>query len=317
MPKMSTEREVHKIGGPTMGTRWTATIVEQPGLDIVAVEAALAKAVGRVDSQMSTWKPDSDLMRLNTAPPGTWVDLPEKLLQVLSEAVRIGRLSGGAFDIGLGDLVNAWGFGAAGAANTAAIKQALGTERVPSFQSLDIDLSAHRARSHVAPALDLGGIAKGFAVDQMHDALASLGVKNALVSLDGELYAKGCQQDGRMWPVAIEKPDYDARLPLSVIEFQDAAIATSGDYRHWVQVGDIRLAHTMDGQRGGPVQNPVASVTVLAETCMSADAWATALLVMGPENGKALAQEQGLNALFILREENDLRQIPLGPAFAT
>ncbi len=315
MPKMSTDYPEHHLGGPTMGTRWTATIVDQPGLDLSTAGDALGAAVDLVDRQMSTWKPDSDLMRLNHAAPEVWVSLPAELMQVLTAALEIGRLSDGAFDIGLGEIVNAWGFGAAGPADIDAIKRALAATHRPTHETLELDPAQGRARKNTVAKIDLSGIAKGFAVDMMRRAIEQLGIKNALLGLDGELYAKGHKADGTPWPIAIEKPDYEARLPLSVIAFQDAAIATSGDYRHWVNVGDVRLAHTMDRRRGGPVQNPVASVTVLAASCMVADAWATALLVLGPEDGPELARRQGLDALFILRDRDNLRQIPVGIAF--
>jgi len=299
-----------------MGTRWTATLIAGADTDMTAVETALAGAVDLVDRQMSTWRPDSDLMRLNSAPPGTWVALPDALLQVLETANHIGRLSDGAFDIGLGALVNAWGFGAAGPeADIAAIKSELAQDHPPTHETLEVDRAGGRARNRAATALDLSGIAKGFGVDEMHKVVEGFGLSGALLGLDGELYAKGRAADGAAWPIAIEKPDYEARTPLSVLEVEDAAVATSGDYRHWVEVGQTRLSHTMDRRRGGPAQGRVASVTVIGKSCMEADAWATALLVFDAENGPELAAKHGLDALFVLRDGDGYQQIPVGPVF--
>lgn len=314
---MSTEPPIrHVLGGATMGTRWSMVFDATAGLDLAALKTALAEAVTAVDCQMSTWKPDSDLMRLNRAKIGMWVKLPANLIMVLAKALEIGRLSDGAFDIGLGDLVNAWGFGAAGPTpDVATIKRALGHGRPATHDRLELDVPNARARKISALSLDLGGIAKGFGVDELLRVSDDFGIKSALVSIDGELSARGTEADGTPWSVAVEKPDYDSRTPLSVLTLEDAAVATSGDYRHWIDAGGVRLAHTMDRLRGGPAEGPLASVSVVTKTCREADAWATALLVHGADQGPKLARKHDLNALFIVRERGNLRQIPVGPIF--
>lgn len=313
---MSTDLLRRALSGATMGTRWSALVDTPPGSEIAALEAALARAVDRVDCQMSTWKPDSDLMRLNSAAQGVWVSLPAELMQVLQRGVTIGRASSGAFDIGLGRLVNAWGFGPACSGPDKDTIQAALRERLPPTHTvLELDVPGGRVRKHAQFTLDLSGIAKGFAVDEMMRTVEAFGISNALVGLDGELKARGARADGTPWRVAVEKPDYDRRAPLGVIELRDAAVATSGDYRHWVDIGGKRLSHTMDRSRGGPIDNQTASVSVVAASCMDADAWATALMVLGPVQGRALALTQGLNALFIQRGEETLVEIPIGPLF--
>lgn len=313
---MSTELLRHALSGATMGTRWSALLYAPPSTDITALEAALARTVDRVDRQMSSWRPDSDLMRFNVAPPGTWVALPPELMRVLARGLEIGRASDGAFDIGLGSLVHAWGFGAArGALDPEAIKAALGEALPPAYAVLELDLASGQARRHARFALDLSGIAKGFAVDEMMRTVESFGIADALVSLDGELKARGIKADGTPWLVAVERPDYALRSAMGVIELRNAAIATSGDYRHWINLGGRRLSHTMDRARGGPADNGVASVSVVAESCMDADAWATALMVLGPAKGEALAQTQGFDALFIYRAGGMLTEIPVGLTF--
>jgi thiamine biosynthesis lipoprotein len=306
----------HNLAGDTMGTRYGATFFAPDDVDTKVVSKALFTAVDRVDRQMSTWKPDSDLMRLNRVEAGSWVDIPAQLTTVLSTALEIGRRSSGAFDIGLGGLVNAWGFGATGAVPDAqAITERLGKPVPPVYETLEIDAENRKARKLAAVELDLSGIAKGFAVDEMLDCLRSFGVENALVSLDGELKATGLKSPTQPWAVAVEKPNYTAREPLSVIELKQAAVATSGDYRHWVDVGQVRLSHTMDRHAGGPIKNRVASVTVVAPDCIAADAWATALMVLGPDAGQIVARANGLNALFIIRSDKELIQIPAGNIF--
>lgn len=300
-----------------MGTRWSALFHAPQGFDVAPVDAALASAVARVDQQMSTWKPDSDLMRLNAARVDQWVDLPPELAFVLAAGLEVGHASGECFDIGLGDMVNAWGFGPTGAdPDGLAVQAALHRVRPATYDVLDLDAAGSRACKLAPLTFDLSGIAKGFAVDEMIRVLQEAGIENALVGLDGELKAIGLKPDQTPWAIALEEPDYEARSPMAVITLQDAAIATSGDYRHWVDVGGARLSHNMDGTRGGPALGGVASVSVIAQSCMMADAWATALLVAGEARGAALAGKHGLDALFVLRDGAGFRRVPVGTVFA-
>lgn len=283
-----------------MGTRWSAVLFTAPDFDVTPIQAALQQAVDEVDAQMSTWRPDSDLMRLNRAPVNTLVEVPAQLAQVLSLGLRIGRASGGAFDIGQGDAVQAWGFGPQ-EADVDGIRRAMAAPRRPAHELLQI--TGQLVRKQDALTLDLNGIAKGYGVDRLADTLCTCGIASGLVGIDGEMRALGLRPDGTAWNIAVEAPDTERRAPHSMLALQDAAVATSGDYRHWVTVQGHHLSHTMDPQRGAPLQSSPASVTVVAPTCAEADAWATALMVLGPDAGSALALRQGLSALFLMRDE--------------
>ena len=314
MPKTPSEPLVRaRLHGPTMGTRWSVLCDVEAALDQAALQRALAAAVDAVDQQMSPWKPESELMHLNRAAPDEWVALPPQIMTVLTHALEVSRQSGGAFDPTVGALVDAWGFGATRSTpDAAAIRAATQATHGPAHQSLELDPANGRARKHAPLQVDLCGIAKGYAVDHMTAVLQQHGVAHALAALDGELRAVGGQADGQPWAVALESPMPGRRSAHGVLELQDLAVATSGDYRHFVQVGADRLAHTMDPRRAAPVRNDVASVTVLAPDCMSADAWATALLVAGGDHGLALAQRLGLEALFLLRRSGGLIELGLG-----
>ena len=301
------------LHGPTMGTRWSASVDCDAALDLDALRQDLAAAVQQVDAQMSPWKPESDLVRLNRAPVDAWVDLPPEILEVLTCAMDIHRQSAGAFDPCVGALVDAWGFGAVrDAPDAAAIHTARQAAPCTVREGLEIDRAAGRVRKRAPVQLDLCGIAKGYAVDCMAAVLQLHGVRHALAALDGELRAVGSQASGAPWAVALESPEVGRRAVRGVIELEDMAVATSGDYRHYLNVGDARLAHTMDARRAAPVNNAVASVTVLGRTCMEADAWATALLVAGPGEGLGLAQRRGLEVLFLLRRPEGLVEMGLG-----
>jgi FAD:protein FMN transferase len=273
----------------------------------------LAAAVDQVDQQMSPWKPDSDLMRVNRAPLHAWVALPAEMLEVLVCALDVQRQSAGAFDPCVGALVNAWGFGAKSDAPDAhAIRIARQSQPLAAHACLELDTVEGRVRKRAPWQLDLCGIAKGYAVDRMAHVLQKHGVRHALAALDGELRAVGGQSGGLAWSVALESPEVGRRAVRGVIELEDLAVATSGDYRHFLEVGGTRLAHTMDPRRWVPVNNGVASVTVLAPTCMQADAWATALLVAGPGEGLAMAQRMGMDVLFLLRRGAGLIELGWG-----
>lgn len=302
MSKTSTDKVRFALNGPCMGTRWTAVFFADPSFDPTALYAALQAAVDEVDAQMSTWKPGSDLMRLNAAPLAEWIAVPTRLGDVLRLGLEIGRASGGAFDIGMGDAVTAWGFGPDAAA-AGRIEAAMKKAREPAH--LVLDWNEGRIRKRAPIALDLNGIAKGYGVDRLAETVRAHGIADALVGIDGELRALGLRPDGTAWGVAIETPDFGRRATHAVLALHDVAVATSGDYRHWVEINGRRLAHTMDPRRGSPLLASPASVTVVAPSCAAADAWATALMVAGPEKGRALARANAFDALFLMRGTDD------------
>lgn len=305
----------HIVSGETMGTRYSARFFAE-GVDETLVGAALFAAVDAVDRQMSTWKPDSDLSRLNAAPIEQWVKVPPELAIVLAEALRIGRASGGVFDIGVGNLVNAWGFGPVKLPERPQPGMAATSARHAATDSLEFDEAGDYVRKLASISLDLSGIAKGFGVDELARCLERFGITSYLVGIDGELRARGCKPDGEPWTIAIERPDYGKRDVMGVLELSNISVATSGDYRHWIEVHGARLSHTMDPRTGEPLRNRIASVTVLAGNCMEADAWATALLIMGEDSGPEFASARGLDALFIIRDGDRLIEFGTG-TFAT
>ena len=291
----------HALNGPTMGSRYSAVFFAPEDADVEALNTALFAAVDRVDRQMSTWKPESDLNRLNAAPVGDWIAIPRELTKVLAASLRIGRASNGAFDIGVGDLVAAWGFGSARPGPDAErIATLAGQARPATTAALELDEAGRRARKRAPLSLDLSGIAKGYGVDEMARVMEAFAVPSWLVGIDGEMRAKGCKPDGSPWAVALERPQRGTRDAMGVIELTDMAVATSGNYRHWVEMNGKTLSHTMDPNSGAPLENGLASVTVLGATCMETDAWATVLMVRGEQAGRQLAGTLGLDAIFVL-----------------
>jgi thiamine biosynthesis lipoprotein len=299
----------YSLNGETMGTRYTAIFHAPAGIDASAIGASLFAAVDQVDSQMSNWKPASSLCRLNAAPDNAWITVPPALAHVLETGLQVGLQSHGAFDMGVGALVDAWGFGPS---QRSLPPHRPAPDEQPSRQAaamLEVDRARQQVRKRGAIALDLSGIAKGYGVDQLAHCLDRWKISSYLVGIDGEMRARGVKPGGEAWAVAIEQATFGKREVAGVMALQDAAIATSGDYRHWVEIDGKRYAHTMDPRSGQPLSNALAAVTVLMPTCMLADAWATALLVLGEKDGVALARERGIDALFVLREGSRLREV--------
>lgn len=301
------------LNGTTMGTRWSAVLYVH-GAVPSGLQAELQAVVDEVDATMSSWKVDSDLMRLNRTPPGVWQAVAPSLCAVVDLGLQIGQASHGAFDIGVGAAVNAWGFGAIrsqpDATAIAAVASASRGE-----PAAEVDLSRSRLRRNGPAQIDLAGIAKGYGVDCLADVLITNGITDFIVSIDGEIRTHGNRHDGSGWMVGLERPDRVHRGLARTIEVGDLAIATSGDYRRWHQYGDTTVSHTIDPHKGTPLQNRVYAVTVTAEHCAVADAWATALMVLGETDGPAMARQHGLDAVFTLRTGKTLQEICVG-AFA-
>lgn len=311
------------LNGPAMGARWSAVFYFDSDLDESALARHLQDAVDAVEAEMSPWRPDSDVERLNRAPIGEWTPVPRNLFQVIESALEIGELSDGALDIGVGDLVWAWGLGAGSRSpNLDAIAALARRVAFRPPQTLQLDLSSLRARRLAPLRIDLSAIAKGFGVDELARVMTEFGVSSWLVGIDGELRAAGRKADGRPWAVGHERPSRDARALIGVIELCDNAVATSGNYRHIVDVGGRAVSHTMDPRSGAPLDSDLASVTVLAPTAMAADGWATALMVLGRERGANLAGNLGLRAVFVtnngavITSEGGHLQEPSGPSHA-
>lgn len=288
------------LNGPAMGARWSATVFAPAALDVAVLWKAFADAVEEVEAQMSSWRPESDLQRLNRMPIGQWMAIPPALLRVLEASLAIGRLSDGAFDVGVGDLVRAYGFG--GGRRRPDGAEILAAAGRPSFlppETLELDPVNGRARRLAALTLDLSGIAKGFGVDRLAEVAEGFGIVSYLVGIDGEMRAGAVKPDGRAWAIGQERPDRETRSLLGVLELTEAAVATSGNYRHVVEIDGKALSHTMDPRTGRPLEGDLVQVSVVAPDCMSADAWATALMVLGRDAGEDLACRLGLSAVFV------------------
>lgn len=303
-----TPRAVTTFAGATMGTTYAVKIVTGP-LDPKShqlIDAAITDTLDAVNASMSTWRKDSELSTWNAAESTQARPATAPLRAVLSEAARVGAASGGAFDVTVGPLVNAWGFGPDGEqqapdeATLTALRARVGLDTI----SVD-DVAGTVRKTRPDVYVDLSAIAKGHGVDRLAEAIDALEYDEYLIEIGGELRARGRNADGVAWRVGIEKPepgvDPTSRPLREVVALDDAALATSGDYRNYYERDGVRLSHTIDPRTGRPITHRLASVSVITERCATADAFATALNVLGPDAGYALAEREGLAALFIVR----------------
>ncbi len=302
--------KVHRFSGAIMGTTYHVTLVNAPrNLSLDAVEQETMERLQAVDALMSTYKPDSEVSGFNRTEPGRWYTVTEDTAQVVDIALKVSELSNGAFDVTVGPLVELWGFGAGGTA-----------QRVPSADAINaararVGHSAIQLRP-VPPGLrkmqpveiDLSAIAKGYAVDQVADHLEARGITNYLVEVGGELRSAGSNPDGHVWEIGIEAPSLLHSGAVQVIGLGAAAVATSGDYRNYFEQNGQRYSHTIDPRTGTPVQHRLASVTVVHPSAAWADALATAINVLGPEEGFELAQSMKLAVYLLIQTDAGFEQ---------
>jgi len=288
-----------------MGTTWSVRAVDPPA----GLRAEVENVLARIVAEMSHWEADSHLCRFNRAELGRWQPLPSGLADVLAAARAVAEASGGAFDPAMGVLADLWGFGPGGARPFPDVAMVADARARSGVQHVEQD--GRRARRHADAALDFSGIAKGHAVDAVAARLRGLGLSDFLVEIGGELRGEGIKPDGQPWWVEVEIAPGAAVVPIRVA-LHGLSIATSGDYRRFFEADGRRFAHTLDPRTGMPVENGVASVTVLHAECMLADAWATALGVLGPEAGLAVAAREGLAMHMVVRDGGEI----LSPAFA-
>jgi FAD:protein FMN transferase len=258
---------------------------------------------------MSHWVADSDLSRFNRAPAASWQSLPSEFFEVLSSALEVAAQTSGAFDPTIGRLVEEWGFGPQGERPTAPSAATLSElKRSCDWSQIELDVPRRRARHVGNPSLDLSAIAKGFAVDRVAAALETLGVVSYLVEIGGELRARGLKQDHQPWWVAIEPSiePFAAVLPQFRVALSGWCIATSGNYRRYFNKQDRYWGHTIDPRTGYALGNDIAQVSVIHESCMAADAYSTALMVLGQKQGLNLADRLGLAAVVVLRSADSI-----------
>ncbi|MCU0287433.1 MAG: FAD:protein FMN transferase [Acidobacteria bacterium] len=295
-----------------MGTTYMVKIVKTseitPGsaAEITkTLSAGIADRLETVNKQMSMWREDSEISRFNRYQETGWFDVSSDTALVIAEALQTSEKSGGAFDITVGPLINLWGFGPAKEKkeipDETQIKEAL---TKTGYRKLSVRLNPPAVQK-IDPGIycDLSAIAKGFGVDKVSEYIEGKGFTKYLVEIGGEVRSRGINAQGKPWHVAIASPDGSANYQ-KILFLKDASMATSGDYHNYFEKDGVRYSHTIDPHTGKPITHKLASVTVVHASCMTADAMATAIDVLGPEKGYEFALKENLPVFLVIREKD-------------
>lgn len=324
-----TEPAINKISGPTMGTEyhvsWVSVYQSQAELaaERQAIQTNIDALLVGINKSMSTYDPQSELSLINSNYTAQWQEISEDLHRVMVMSMQVNSDSESAFDVTVGPLVNLWGFGPSERSEQAPAAEVI-ENTLNTIGSDVIHLRKHNTGYELkldAPRyIDLSAIAKGYAVDMIGYYLENQNIQGYLAEVGGEILARGTKssmlsqdsQDtafkGKPWRIAIEAPNDSERTAQIVIPLSNMGIATSGDYRNFFEQKGQRYSHTLDGRTGYPVNHDLASVSVLHESVAMADAWATALTVLGVEKGLQIAEQLGLAAFFIQRTDTGFQQ---------
>lgn len=307
-----------RFEGDIFGTFYQVTIMDPLTLgESRELEEGFLAELEDVDQAMSTYRDDAELIAFNEAPLEEWQPLSNELIEVLAISQSVAEASHGAFDITVGDLVNLWSFGPGARPEEVPSDDALAEQLAQvGFDAVEVDTQNMQARRTRDVFVDLSAVAKGHATDQVAAYLDQQGLEHYLVNLGGDLIARGLRDEDAQtpWRIGIEVPEDGQQraqhvIPLAGPALESISVATSGDYRNYFEVDGERFSHTIDPRTGRPVTHQVASTSVFHPSNAWADAWATALLVVGEQEAMQMAIENNLKALLLVREGEQWRSI--------
>ena len=296
------------ISGPTMGTTFNIKVVTDDLTDAhrERLTQLIRETLDGVDEHMSTYRSNSEIEQFNRGDTRPFA-ASQGLLQVVAEAQRVALLTGGAFDITVGPLVDIWGFGPSGVTATPDEEMLRDLVEMTGFEQLEVDFEGGTLRKAREDCrIDLSAIAKGYATDRVSEMLARQDLPRHMVEVGGEVRARGFNGSGRVWRIGIERPISMGRSVQLVVPLADLSLATSGDYRNFFERDGVRISHTIDPRTGRPISHNLASVSVIDASCMTADGLATALSVLGPDEGFELAKRQAIAAYFLVRIDDEV-----------
>ncbi|CAA0091656.1 FAD:protein FMN transferase [BD1-7 clade bacterium] len=296
------------ISGATMGTTYHVTAELLKGASQVQIQAAIDRRLREINQSMSTYIDTSKISEFNRLPVGQSLPIDDDFVDVFQVSRKIYDMSNGAFNPSVGALVDLWGFGPE--------YRMQDTAKIPSDADIakaraemgfaDIMLDGNVLTKRTPVHLDFSAVAKGYAVDEIAEVLNQFGITNFMVEIGGEVSTRGNSPRGDYWRIAIEAPDKVREKYPTTLNLHEASIATSGDYRNYYEVDGQRYTHIIDPVSGRPVTHGLTSVTVIADDVAQADAWATALLVLGEDAGFQLAKDVGLAIYMIYHTDGGL-----------
>lgn len=299
----SDELQIYRLSGPTMGTTYHIKYIAPKGFDEEGMKKDVTIRLGEVNKAMSTYIADSEISLFNKLPKDEKFYPGPDFKRTLNHALSVADKTGGIFDPTIGTLVNLWGFGPNGKRKVPSQKEILAARDKVGHDKVQLK-DGILTKNVDGVYLDLSASAKGYGVDALIELLKSKGLHNALVEVGGEVRTIG-ESLSRPWKIGVESPSNDsANAVVRVVKIKNVALATSGDYRNFFKESGKRYQHTINFKSGAPVVSRLASVSVISDTCMDADAWATALMAMGTEKAIAYAKENKMRAFFIYRSDD-------------
>ncbi|MEM6727258.1 MAG: FAD:protein FMN transferase [Pseudomonadota bacterium] len=301
-----------ELVGATMGTTYSIVAVDRTGtLSRTKVQDAVNTVLGDVNAQMSNWDAGSEVSRFNASAATEDFAVSPPFARVMAAAEEVHTLSDGHFDVTAGPLIDLWGFGATGTGTATPSDAAIAAALETTGQSRHIGVGQNTlSKSTAETQVYLSSIGKGYGVDAVGAALADLGIEDFLVEIGGDLLTAGVNPDGTPWQIGIETPDAFDRSVSQVVGVSGKGLATSGDYRNYFEEDGQRFSHILDAKTGRPITHRTASATVVTENAMLADAWATAMLILGSETGGQLADALDMPVLFIDRTDAGFSTLP-------
>jgi thiamine biosynthesis lipoprotein len=297
------------LTGPTMGTGYSVKVAGLPaGVTERQVREHIDRVLARIDTATSGYRPDSEISRFNASSSTGWVAVSPDLATVVAAALQVSEQSGGVLDITIAPLVDLWGFGPSGPRTEVPAELEVGRARSRvGFRKLQARISPPALRKeNPALAIDLNAVAPGYAVDLLAAEFSRLGLRNFMIDIGGEVRVAGRNGHGRTWRIAVEKPLDGEPQPYAILELADLAVTTAGEYRHYDVRNGKRFSHTIDPRTGRPIEHDLAAVIVISSTALQADAWATALNVLGEEAGYALAMHRKMPVMFLSQRNGQL-----------
>lgn len=299
------ELELLSFTGTTMGTTYSVkfTAAAVGSFNVLFLKDKVDSVLVEVNRQMSTYIPESEISLFNTRRETEWYKISPDFARVLSVAMEVSEQSGGAFDITVSPLINLWGFGPQIHENEIPTDEdILQSKKFVGYWNLTVDTKNNRIKKSIPElTIDLSAIAKGFGVDKVAEYLEERGFKNYMVEIGGEVRTKGHPATASEWKIGISTPDDNFGIQ-KVLHLNDISVATSGDYRNYFERDGVRYSHTIDPNTGKPITHNLASVSVMHPSCMYADAYATAMSVMGAEKAMEFAEKTGLD-IYLLKKE--------------
>ena len=300
-----TNYEILVLNGLTMGTTYSVKInADNAFVEKNQISDDIDEILSEINQSMSTYIKESELSNINFSTISDWQSLSDDLFEVIDHAINVSLKTNGAFDITIAPLVNLWGFGPDKLQNKIPTDEIIElTKQNTGYKKISIDKSLKKI-SKLDPNLhiDLSGIAKGFAVDKIARYLDKRGFKNYLIEIGGELIGKGLNKDNEIWQIGIENPNNNSDTIKQIIRLKDMAMATSGNYMNYFEKDGVRYSHTINPVTGKPIKHKLASVTVLDNSAMNADALATAFMVLGSEKALSLANNLEIAVYLIIKD---------------